>query len=399
MLARILLFWFFGLVYCGDSNAHVRSESYSRWKIESEMVSLSYTISAREVTRIAAPGSFRPATEVLRSYLANEIAVKAAGELCPIKQSWQAQVARRGYLKMSAAWHCATPPDALAIHAFFNLAPEHVHFATIALNGNLQQVVLSGARQAWDLPTGQAAQHASNATETGTYIKLGVIHIATGFDHIAFITLILLACRSVKDSVLAISGFTLGHSLTLALSALGLVEVNLPIIEATIGASIALLAVERAISQASNPYFIAALSSLSILVVMLVIPNTVSDIGIQILLGLSIFVACYLVLAHDVQSSGWFRILITTIFGLIHGFGFANAFSMRGLPVEILLPSLFTFNLGVELGQLAVIAILAAIGHLVGRRHWRESRPGDVLAAVLCGYGVFLFTDRLANLQ
>lgn len=154
----------------------------------------------------------------------------------------------------------------------------------------------------------------------GEFLKLGIGHILNveAFDHLLFLTALLLGCRKLKPMLLVITGFTIAHSLTLALAALNLVTISLRIIEPAIAASIIFVAAEN----------------------------------------------------FRRSEKSWSRYALTCGFGLIHGFGFASALRESGLAgtgMEIARP-LFAFNLGVEIGQLTVAAILLPL--LLGLERW-----------------------------
>ena len=139
------------------------------------------------------------------------------------------------------------------------------------------------------------------------YLVLGVEHILGGFDHLMFVLALLFLVSFNRRLVLTISAFTLAHSLTLALSALGLLTLRSPPVEATIALSIMLVAAE-------------ALNK------------------------------------EQTLSRRWPSV-VAFLFGLVHGLGFAGALSDIGLPQNHLFVALLTFNVGVELGQLLVVAI------------------------------------------
>lgn len=139
------------------------------------------------------------------------------------------------------------------------------------------------------------------------YIVLGVEHILGGFDHLMFVLALLFLVSFNRRLVLTISAFTLAHSLTLALSALGLLALRSPPVEATIALSIMLVAAE-------------ALNK------------------------------------EQTLSRRW-PAAVAFLFGLVHGLGFAGALADIGLPQNHLFVALLTFNVGVELGQLLVVAV------------------------------------------
>jgi hydrogenase/urease accessory protein HupE len=150
------------------------------------------------------------------------------------------------------------------------------------------------------------------------YTRLGVEHILTGVDHLLFVLGLILLVRFERRLVWTISAFTLAHSLTLSAAVLGLVTVPQAPVEAVIALSILLLAVECAKPRDS--------------------------------------------LARRLP---W---VVAFSFGLLHGFGFAGALRQIGLPPAEAPLALLFFNVGVELGQLAVIAVLGALLAVLARR-------------------------------
>ena len=153
------------------------------------------------------------------------------------------------------------------------------------------------------------------------YLKLGVLHILLGIDHLLFVLALLLLTRNGMQLVKTVTAFTVAHSLTLALATLGFVHVPQAPVEAVIALSIVLVAAE--ILRARRGFN-----------------------------GLAI-------------HAPW---LVAFAFGLLHGFGFAGALAEMGLPAGRIPLALLFFNVGVELGQLAfiltVFAVLAAVRRL-----------------------------------
>jgi hydrogenase/urease accessory protein HupE len=147
------------------------------------------------------------------------------------------------------------------------------------------------------------------------YVTLGVEHILGGFDHLMFVLALLFLVSFNRRLVLTISAFTLAHSLTLGLSALGLLTLRSPPVEATIALSIMLVAGEA---------------------------------------------------LHKRQTlSRRWPALVAFLFGLVHGLGFAGALADIGLPQNHLFVALLTFNVGVELGQLLVVGVSYVVYRLL----------------------------------
>jgi len=176
-------------------------------------------------------------------------------------------------------------------------------------------VVLHGEHDRAELGDGSEGQSALGLLST--YLMLGVEHILIGLDHVLFVLGLLLLVGTGRRLLWAITGFTLAHSLTLAASTLGWAVLPQAPVEVCIALSIVLLATELVHQRAT------------------------------------------LTRAHPG--------VVAFAFGLLHGFGFAGALQEIGVPPDRAWLSLLGFNLGVELGQLAIIVAAAWLGRLARR--------------------------------
>jgi len=170
---------------------------------------------------------------------------------------------------------------------------------------------------------GESPAPAGWATTAGQFVGIGVEHILLGFDHLCFVLgLLLLLLPEWRSVVVALTAFTVAHSVTLALSALDLVRLSPAPVEAIIAASVLLVAVEAARLARGRP------------------PG------------------------GPLPLSRRRPALVALAFGLVHGLGFAGALREIGLPAGGVVPALAGFNVGVELGQLAVVGavLLLALG-------------------------------------
>ncbi len=168
----------------------------------------------------------------------------------------------------------------------------------------------------------------------GGYFVLGVEHILLGIDHLLFVFALVLIVRGVGLLVKTITAFTIAHSITLALATLGVVNVPSAPVEAVIALSIVFVAAE--IVRESGTGFQ---------------PVTALEHGLKARATLT-------------ARAPW---LVAGLFGLLHGFGFAGALSEVGLPQNDIPLALLWFNVGVEAGQLAFIAVVLAIIALLRR--------------------------------
>ncbi|QGN53708.1 HupE/UreJ family protein [Novosphingobium sp. Gsoil 351] len=182
------------------------------------------------------------------------------------------------------------------------------------------------------------AARGSRAEVAWTYLRLGFGHILFGFDHLLFVVALVLLIGGWRRLVATVTAFTVAHSITLATTTLGLVTLARKPVEICIALSIVLVAREILRPPHAAPP-----------------------------------------LARRAPA------LIAFAFGLLHGFGFAAALAEIGLPAGEIPLALFTFNAGVELGQLAIVAttlaLIAALERLVSQ--WR--RPAAVAGAYAIG--------------
>jgi hypothetical protein len=215
-----------------------------------------------------------------------------------------------------------------------------------------------------------------------------------------FLVGLLLLCRRLRDVIWAVTGFTLGHSITLSLAALGLVQANVAAIEASIGLTIALVAVERTANTQKSALPLALASSGLILLLVPIGAFHHGSIGTTGLIGLALFSFCYLMGSKQLAESalkgrGNYRMVITALFGLIHGFGFAGAFQAASMGQNSLLLPLAGFNIGVELGQLALVTAMVILGLIMRIQNpLATEKVAQWAAAIVCGFGVFWFVQR-----
>ncbi|MCJ2186027.1 HupE/UreJ family protein [Novosphingobium beihaiensis] len=188
------------------------------------------------------------------------------------------------------------------------------------------------------------------------YFRLGVGHILSGLDHLAFVAGLVLLVRSGRRLVGAVTAFTVAHSLTLAAGTLGWVQAPTATIEALIAWSVLFLAFEL----------------------------TRRDGGAQGITARLPWIAAF-------------------AFGLLHGFGFAGALAETGLPHTEIPMALLLFNLGVEAGQLLFVGVLLGAAWLwrrAARADWRGIEP--LMLRRIAPYGLgcyagFLFVERTAR--
>lgn len=391
------------LLLCGNATAHVRSESFSRWQYEAGRLELQFTVSTREAGRIAVSGQPLPlASKELLDYLSPRLNLAGSTPDCHLREPLRLLPAQPGYVRATAVWECERLPAGVRVDAFFDLAAEHTHFASLHSHERREQQLLTADHREWRWPAGTGGSGQPDDTASGSrfldYVKLGSEHIFGGLDHLMFLLAIMLVCRRFFDLAWAISGFTLGHSLTLSLAVLELVEPRLVAVEAVIGLSIALPALERGILGLDRGTARMAILAALALVLLPFAIRASGQLGWSLLGGIGLFSACYLLAANTLHGHGLYRIAITTLFGLVHGFGFAGAFTASQSGVEIRPWMLAGFNIGVELGQLLVVAALWLLARSFRwnalARRMPAGRLADALAASVFGMGLYWFFIR-----
>ena len=206
----------------------------------------------------------------------------------------------------------------------------------------LRVAPLGQAAQAARLTPQQAAttvaSRGSSSAVGWTYLRLGFSHILFGFDHLLFVIALILLIGRWRRLIATVTAFTVAHSLTLAATTLGLVSVARKPVEICIALSIVLVAREILRPPDAQP-----------------------------------------TLARHAPA------LIAFAFGLLHGFGFAAALAEIGLPAGEIPLALFTFNVGVELGQLAIVAATLAVATALARFAAGLQRPATVAGAYAIG--------------
>jgi hypothetical protein len=258
------------------------------------------------------------------------------------------------YTVMPFAVTCPKPVTQLTIdyHLFADLDPQHKGLLRLTHDGETSTAIFDPqhARQTLSLTTPDRWQ------QFATYIKEGVWHIWIGYDHILFLLslllpAVLLAAPSDNlrgafiDVLKVVTAFTLAHSLTLTLASLSLIALPSRFVESAIAASVILAAVNNI-----YPLFRGR------------------------------------------------RPVAAFVFGLIHGFGFASVLIDLGLPKTALLASLFGFNLGVELGQLCIVALFLPLAFTLRNTvFYRRVLTGG--SAVIALVALVWFVERAFDIQ
>lgn len=255
-------------------------------------------------------------------------------------------------LSVSVFFACAiqSEPMVLDVRTFDVLAPGHRHVARIT-EPSVREVMLSNeeptitveplAKQeaAVTTPSTKATPEAHGSF---LFFRMGIEHILTGWDHLVFLLGLVLLRAPLRSLVAVVTAFTIGHSLTLALAVSGLVVPSDRLVEPAVALSIVYVGVDNFLTK-----------------------------------------------------DGDRRWRLTLPFGLVHGFGFAGALRALELPRAELASALVSFNLGVEVGQLAILVVLVPALVRLRAKAWFEPRVPRVVSAAIVVAGLVWFVARV----
>ena len=373
------------------ANADWQSRSWSRWDIDASGAEVVVGIERIELQRAGVPddpGGFL-------GELDRGLSLRSGDAACRRTHA-EALAAPANFLVMQLRYHCtrAVHAPVIRVRLLQGLSAQPLHHAAITYLGHRSEALLT---QDVDeaMPAQPRAVQGAGDILLG-YLALGFWHILEGVDHLAFLLCLMLGAKKTVQRAWMVTGFTLGHSITLSLSALGLLRVQTAGVEALIGFTVALLAAE-VWQRAYGGRTPAALLMLCVAALLLA-PLAGFTIHLPALTAaaLVVLVPSYLQLATRLPRADSLHFGIVAVFGLIHGLGFASALRTIGLPEEQRGWALAGFNLGVEVGQLALLAavagILATFARVAGER--RAATGSTVLSGLLFSTGLFWLVER-----
>ncbi|TRZ93146.1 MAG: HupE/UreJ family protein [Rhodocyclaceae bacterium] len=304
---------------CAMAHDRIGSVSHSIIIVRGDTVSyyLNMSPAIAELVRKEAD----PNTPDFQDYFSSELSVKTWDSECRLNQIEKASPEPTGHWIVHLQYQCPQIVNDLTIRStlFLDLDESHTQFARLASPDDpataMREAVLSASNVTFHIPDVHTGGSASS-DRAWSFFKLGIEHLLTGYDHILFLLTVIIA-MGLLDTVKAVTAFTVAHSLTMALAFLNLVSLPSSIVEPLIALTIIYVSVEN-------------------------------------------------VLATDIRR----RWLLTGLFGLVHGLGFVGALKAITVSREELLLSLFSFNVGIEAGQLLVIVISIPALRYLRSRAW-----------------------------
>ena len=209
--------------------AHTRSESHSDWQINGTHVETTVAIPELEVKRLGPPGAVITNADVAR-YMQGKVTVSAGGQACANPGGAKALASTSQFRRVQFEFDCQSAKAMkLGFSGFFELVPSHTDFAQISIAGGefVEQLFVKDAQV-----VEAGAESSENALRNAgflKYVSMGVMHIFTGVDHMSFLVGLVLLSKRTKDLLFVVTGFTIGHSITLALGlALGALHPSRP---------------------------------------------------------------------------------------------------------------------------------------------------------------------------
>lgn len=339
LLAGVLAAW--ALLACGAALAHKPSDSYlhvdvteaqgltGRWDIA--LRDLEFAIGLDSNTDSAITwGELKARREAVFAYALARLQIASSGQNCGLAPADLKSVEHTdgGYAVLYFNIDCPAPVDHFTVsyRLFANIDPSHRGLLQVRGNSSTQTAVLGP-----DDPTVKIDLDETSLWRAFTdYLLQGIHHIWIGLDHVLFVITLLLPAvllyrdrrwqprdrpgSAVREVVEVVTGFTIGHSITLSLAVLGVVSLPSRLVESAIALTIVLMALDN---------------------------------------------------VYPVVPRG--RWALALAFGLAHGFGFASVLIDLGLPSQALAVALFGFNVGVEIGQLAIVAVVLPVAILLRR--------------------------------
>lgn len=352
---RFVIGWLFIIVNVTSAQAigHQPGVSYSEFNIETQLVRVELKASALELNTVVAidengDGKIDGAevthsnSQIVDSTL-RRVRVLQNGEACPFVPGAVSLDSADGVI-VSGAWKCPTTVTRLNVEMeFLSSFPRgHTHLTKVSTSEGTYEHALRVGSDSFEIEAG------SKGHGFGEFLLLGIHHIFTGYDHIAFLLGLLLLGGSLRGLIKVVTSFTIAHSITLAVAALGLFAPPTRVVESAIAGSIVYIAFENswAVTRGKDSFL----------------------------------------------ARRW---IISFCFGLIHGFGFAGLLRQLALPRAQLAAGLLGFNLGVEVGQVCIVAIALPLVQWLHRRRGFVPTGIWAISGAIGGMGLIWFIQRL----
>jgi HupE / UreJ protein len=380
----------------GPASAHTRSESHSAWIVKGTTVHLQFTVPDLEARRITPDGEL-PSVERLGAYIQDHVGTFSGEDSCNLIDGPRPLATASGYRRYEFAFDCPNDRD-MQVHssAWFELVASHTNFAQVQTDSGafVEELITK------DHQTLSVSEHAASPLQNAgffQFLMMGIMHIFTGVDHMSFMLGLVLISRRIRDLLFVVTGFTLGHSLTLGLAVTGVLRPHAEFIDALVALTIAMIGAEN-LGDATHKPLVFALSMGGLMILLAVGRYLGAPVILPMLLliGGGLFCSSYLMMTGHMRDAARVRLVMTLVFGLIHGFGFASDLLEMKLPTGRLAQLLVGFNTGVEVAQVTVVLGALLVAHLLVKMRLGIPRPlfTDLAASFLVAEGLAWFLSR-----
>ena len=352
MTRGLRLIWISALLLPALASAHTVGLSRGDYAVNGSQVQATLAF-ARDELAAAFPNidpdrdgdlsaqELKAARAELDAALGQAIIIEGSGGACAGSLTTLAAVEGNG-VELRMRFDCPQSPASLQLRfgLFEHLSFGHRHLAHQTGMPADATAVLYETKASWQLASVEHAPIGDNASVFG----LGITHILTGYDHLVFLLGLILVGRRLTPLLVLVSAFTVGHMISFGLAALDVFVPDPGIIEPLIALSIAYVGAENW-------------------------------------------------LVRDLSH----RWMLAFPFGLLHGFGFGGAMRELAVPADQLLPSLLSFNLGVEAGQIAVLAVLLPTLWCLRKISVFEQYGTQVISGLIVVAGLGWFVERIVG--
>jgi hydrogenase/urease accessory protein HupE len=291
-------------------------------------------------------GEVARGTSAIEQTIVGGIVARSSTEVCAGRLGRASLVEEDGVL-VRIEYQCNARPDSLRfeLKVLDALSHGHRHLATAVVGDRTVHAVVYRGNSSFDIvvPTTVGAGGGGFGATIRPLFWLGIEHILSGYDHLLFLFGLILVGGRLRSLLLVVTAFTVAHSITLGVSALGIWTPSVRFIEPAIALSIAYIGIEN--------WFV---------------------------------------------RNADHRWMITFPFGLVHGFGFAGALKEISMPRSELPAALAAFNIGVEAGQVAVLAVTLPLLFVLRRRQWFAGRGVKAMSGAIALAGLWWFAIRIA---
>lgn len=347
-----------------DVYAHGRSTSYIAWRLQGTQATVRVKMALLELNALEATWAQGIPREDASTALPAAIRITGESGGCRFRaNSFRAVAAEHGSAAFEWLADCTATNGAafvatqLRSDLLFDVVTGHLALVRFQDDGREIDSVLTAERRDVVLPVRTAAQTDGYGPTAVRFLRAGFEHLVTGWDHIAFLLALVLASKTLKQAVLCLTGFTLGHSLTLSIAALGHAAVNTGTVEVLIALSIVLVSVENVWLTEKRQKPGLPMASVVGVLGLAAVALGMKTVSASALVGLALFEASLLGLLAKSDRPDRLRWMTATLFGLLHGFGFAGLLNELALPAGRGVLPLLSFNVGIELAQVLLVCL------------------------------------------